>query len=262
MNPVSPAELTAARASTTLGELGAELESQHRLVMLGTMTAAIAHEINNALTPVITYCQLANAHPEDAELGRKALGRALLGAERAARIAGVVLDLARGTSLASGLEIERAEADLVAVARTVVDGLIRDPAKDGVQIAIEVMNVDRRAAIRPTALHQVLLNLVLNGVRAVSSGGVLAIRCIGHEPKLAIEIEDNGPGLPEDVRLNLFKPFTTGSRKDGGTGLGLLVVKTLVEDAGGTVQVRPAAERGTIFRIELPAALEHSAAAA
>lgn len=262
MNPVHPAEDTAARARATLGELGAELESQHRLVMLGTMTAAIAHEINNALTPVITYCQLASAHPEDTDLGRKALGRALLGAERAARIAGVVLDLARGTSLASGLETEHADADLVAVSRAVVDGLVRDPAKDGVRIAIEVTNIDRRAAIRPTALHQVLLNLVLNALRAVESGGAVTIRCIGGEQNLAIEIEDDGPGLPDDVRLNLFKPFATGSRREGGTGLGLMVVKTLVEDAGGTVQVRPGASRGTVFRVELPPVQDRAAAAA
>jgi two-component system, NtrC family, sensor kinase len=254
--PVHPAQAQAESARRAIDALGGEIESSHRLVMLGTMTAAIAHEINNALTPVITYCQLAKAHPEDVELQRKALDRAALGAERAARISGVVLDLARGTSMAGGLAEESAEADLVGVARAVVESLVRDPAKDGIAVRIESVGVERRAKIRPTALHQALLNLVLNGVRVLGSGGSLVIRCVDDRSTgwVGIDVEDSGPGIAPEVREKLFSAFASGFRAEGGTGLGLLVVRTLIEDAGGRISVGDAPGGGTVFHVELPAA--------
>ena len=210
----------------------------------------------SALTPVITDCQLAKAHPEDVELQRKALDRAALGAERAARISGVVLDLARGTSMAGGLAEESAEADLVGVARAVVESLVRDPAKDGIAVRIESVGVERRAKIRPTALHQALLNLVLNGVRALGSGGSLVIRCVDDRSTgwVGIDVEDSGPGIAPEVREKLFSAFASGFRAEGGTGLGLLVVRTLIEDAGGRISVGDAPGGGTVFHVELPAA--------
>jgi len=271
-----------------------ELARHHRLTTLGTMAATIAHEINNVLTPVGSYAQLALGRPGDEELTRKALLRARDGAERAARIASAVLGLA-------GDGDEPAVSDLAAVVSDTVGCLVRDPSRDGIDLATDVP-AGLTAGIEPGKLQQVLLNLMLNACRAMRSrGGRLAVMARaggegdgggdtrglagpveptagsrglrGGSGRVVIEVRDTGPGIPEAVRERLFEPFVTavidplrdaepsgrtGSGGSGGTGLGLCVCRQLIERAGGTIGVTtvaaPAEGHGTVFTIELPAA--------
>ncbi|MGQ0628847.1 MAG: sensor histidine kinase [Phycisphaerales bacterium] len=153
-----------------LADLERQLQHTQRLAALGTIAGLIAHEFNNLLTPVMTYAQLALENPGDQALATKALERAAAGSQRAAEIASAILgfsrddfDVPRGTSSAS--------ADVAAAVRGALSCLARDPVKDGIALDIAIEHPATgplRTAMRPVALQQVLLNLILNARRAMN----------------------------------------------------------------------------------------------
>jgi two-component system, NtrC family, sensor histidine kinase HydH len=103
----------------------------------------------------------------------------------------------------------------------------------------------------PEQLKQVLLNLVINAVEASPSGSEIRLRTLIRESGTAIEIEDNGSGIPEEAVDRIFDPFFTTKPK--GTGLGLAISSMIVSQHGGTLSFHANPRGGTTFRIELPA---------
>lgn len=237
------------------------LTHSHRLATLGTIAAIIAHEYNNLLTPIVSYAQLSLAKPDDHDLMRKAVEKALSGAERAAKISSSLLGFAREAD-------QRHAAPLRATVDEAVTCLARDPRKDNIELQVDVP--DLLVAISPLALEQVLVNLLLNARQALraTGGGRIAItgRVAGDLVKL--EVADNGPGIPPEIRARLFEPFVTrrhepdpqtGDRK--GTGLGLCICRDLLRQAGGTISVDSAPGKGARFDLTIPRADDLFAAA-
>jgi signal transduction histidine kinase len=231
-----------AKAEADLESLRKELDHTHQLATLGTLTAGIAHEINNILTPVLAYAQMAVGNPEDAALQAKALDRAIAGVESASRIIEAVLGFARADEATRPANISRViEASLACLGRA--------PERDGVSLTLEV-DPEAMVSIRPLALQQVMLNLVLNAVTALqgSRGELRIIVAPQEDGTTQIKVADNGPGIPDKVASTLFEPFVTsrprqggGGRpgEPGGSGLGLAICKRLIEDAGGSITVGP-----------------------
>jgi two-component system NtrC family sensor kinase len=104
----------------------------------------------------------------------------------------------------------------------------------------------------PGQLEQVLINLVTNAVHAVEGGGVVAIRTRGGPREVVIEVADSGPGVPEADRERIFEPFFTTKTDGKGTGLGLPIVRNIVEQHQGTIAVGAAAEGGACFVVTFP----------
>jgi signal transduction histidine kinase len=99
-------------------------------------------------------------------------------------------------------------------------------------------------------VRQAVLNVAVNAVQAMPRGGLLTVR-LRHEPRAAVvEVEDTGPGIPEEVRHRIFAPFFT--TKASGTGLGLAVVKRILDGHGGEVAVRCRPGAGTVFSLRFP----------
>ncbi len=102
-------------------------------------------------------------------------------------------------------------------------------------------------------LYRVISNLLRNAAEAGSDNVAVGVVQSAHAGgSLAIDIEDDGPGLPDAVRRNLFRPFTVGGRS-GGTGLGLAIARDLLRAHGGDIELRASGDAGTIFRLSLPA---------
>jgi signal transduction histidine kinase len=99
-------------------------------------------------------------------------------------------------------------------------------------------------------VRQAVLNVAVNAVQAMPRGGRITIRTRREGPAALLEIEDTGAGIPEEVRERIFEPFFT--TKASGTGLGLAVVRRIVEGHGGTVSVRSAPGAGTVFALRFP----------
>lgn len=239
-----------------------EVAHQHRLTLLGTLVGGIAHEINNVLTPALSYAQMALSRPEDAALAKKALERAAAGATTVAKITGTILEFAkdRRFHVEHGGVVKRC-CDIEQVVHEAIGCLVRPPARDGVRLEIEVTS-GVMAATDAILLQQVVVNLLSNAVRAMKGqGGTLTVRG-GQRHDLAwIEVSDTGPGVPREIAARLFTGVVSGGGEHphvprgtgGGHGLGLLISRMLVESDGGALVLMPH-DGGARFRIELPVA--------
>lgn len=266
-------------------ELEEALERQERLATVGTIAGLIAHEFNNILTPVLSYAQMAQANPDDRELVAKALKRAADGADRAGQIASAILGLVRRENSPGHAVLECTLGDALDRALAC---LARPLANDGIELQIEI---DRDAPIhaRPVAVEHVLLNLIINARNAMASrGGVLRIRSARNLPDLSPEaarswsggdewpkliharsvvvvmIDDSGPGIHPGRLTTLLNPNAAHSQSKHNTnisssferrghGLGMLVCKRLIEDAGGALAVESEVGRGTRVWVVWPA---------
>jgi len=246
------------QAEAELDALRGQLDHCQQLATLGTLTAGIAHEINNILTPVLAYAQLASSNPNDTGLRAKALDRAIAGVEAASRITEAVLGFARNDDAAEQVGIADAVGSSIAC-------LSRDPARDGVRVVVNVDN-DLHVQIRPLALQQVLLNLILNALSVLhGKPGELRIEAAQHpDGSTRIRVSDTGPGIPAEIAATLFDPFVTtrgparpSPTGHGGSGLGLAVCRRLVENNGGTIVLEPVTEdrQGASFLVSLPTAV-------
>jgi len=239
------------RVEAQLHQLQDGLTRSHRLATLGTMASIIAHEFNNILTPMISYCQMAEQSPEDVAMLRKAVAKSLAGAQKAASISSSMLGFAR-----DGDEADVAQLDVVL--DEVFNCMARPPEKDGIQCHIDIPE-DTYVAMSPTGAQQVLLNLVLNARQAMRrTGGHLSITARQAGDTVTLDISDTGPGIPQDLIPHVFKPFITRREAEPGqprgTGLGLAICSDLIERAGGEISIAKSDSDGTTFRIELPAA--------
>jgi len=233
-------------------QLRRQLTHSHRLATLGMIASIIAHEYNNILTPMMSYAQLALMHEDDPELMRKALQKTVDGSERAARISASLLGFARDD------DDDQPIANLPATIEQSFACLAREPEKDGIELTVDVPEIN--LAIRPLALQQVLVNLILNARKAMhSEGGRLHVSGELAEGVARIHLADTGPGIPEAIQDRLFEPFVTqpvrsGAGEPKGTGLGLCICRDLIQAAGGELTFDTQQGEGTTFHITLPLA--------
>lgn len=240
-----------------------EFEASNRLSTLGILTGAIAHEFSNILTPVLSYARAALERPDDRELTARALERAAKGVEQASRVANAVLRLA-----GSGVDQddEPALCDPAEAVQGALGCMGRRPEEDGVELRL-VLPPGLRLRIRRTDLEHVLLNLLLNSVRALKpSGGVLEITCRELAPATGstwntpgawaeLAVRDTGPGISRELMEQLFEPLLSRSSRlpnlQRGNGLGLVICRRLIEAAGGVIQAESEVGQGAVFRIQL-----------
>jgi len=265
MKPTAPADherQTMARRVIdrldTAGDQIARLDEQfahlHRLINLGTVSATVVHEFNNLLTPIVSYTQLALAHPDDAELRDKALRRVHDAGQRAARACESLLGFTRAAEPDAA-----AEADLAATVDEALACLGRDLAKDGIDLRVALP--DARVAMPAIRLQQVLVNLLLNARKAIGKRGG-RIRIAGRvdgPDRVTLTVADSGPGIPPAIRDRLFEPFVTHAIGDDadtqpGSGLGLALCRQLVLEAGGRIEAHCRPAEGATFELTLPLA--------
>ncbi len=240
------AELEAALGSAH--EAQSRLLAAERLAAVGQMVAMIVHDIRGPLTVVRSateeLAREAGSLPAD-EIRALASG-ALDESERIMRMCSELLDATRATqdrSERSPCEIDEWAADVLAtLAETAArDGILIETRLDsGVTLWVDVER-----------LRRALLNLLYNAFEAMPDGGVVRVETIREGDLVSLRVADSGPGIPESIRAQLFEPFVTAG-KVGGTGLGLAVVRKIVEDHGGSVSVEKAEGGGSLFELRLP----------
>lgn len=233
---------------------------QERLSMLGTLIAGVNHEIANALTVLTISDQLVAMRaseiladydlPEPVNAAVQALARHAEGAKRG------IDELTRiSRGLRTVYRTRPGERRDIAPRAPCETALLLAASRLPVKVEVEPQFADTRLVrANEGELVQVMLNLVLNAGDAMASQprGRLVVRTFDlGEDRVAIEVEDSGPGISPEVASRLFTPFTT--TKPHGSGLGLSVSRRLVESHGGTLTCESRPGSGATFRVELPA---------
>lgn len=226
-----------------------KLLQTEKMAAIGQLVSGIAHELNNPLTSIQGYAQLLLAKDSGPERSADAK-RIYQEAERAARIVKNLLLFARET---------RPEPRPVNLNEIVERTLaLRSYELKVENIAVEC-DLERPAPITladSNQIQQVLLNLIVNAEHAMQSArgsGRLRLRTRRVGPaRVALEVSDDGPGIPREIQSRIFDPFFTTKPVGIGTGLGLSLVYGIVHQHGGDISVDSEPGRGTTFLVELP----------
>lgn len=241
---------TDAQAPRRKSEAIEKLNQQHhqRLETIGTLTASIAHEFNNLLTPIMGYSMMAleKLPAEEEELYDDILE--IYNASRKAKnIISRLSDLSRKNSSHTFRPISI--DDLV---KKTLD--VATPAKPPkVQIQLDLNCWDQRISGNEIQINQLLLNLILNGFHAMEDrGGVLTIHTSFDDKTIQLLVQDTGCGIKEEILPRIFEPFFTTKETGKGTGLGLAITAQVVEDHQGSIAVESEAGKGTTTIVRLP----------
>jgi len=242
---------TLRQVQADLDRLRRYVDQSDRLATLGTLLGIVAHEFNNILTPVMSYCQLALADPDDAEMVRKALTKTVQGVEQAGRIASAVMGLARDEE---SVKAVAAEVDGSVDAALACMG--RELAADRIEVVRQHL-VGVAVAVEPVVLQHVLLNLILNARKSMlGRGGVLTIRGCSTWNTFTLEVMDTGIGMTRETLDRVFSSAnqTLPTLAADGNGFGVLTCLRFVRAAGGRIDADSSPGCGTTVRVTLPLA--------
>jgi signal transduction histidine kinase len=232
-------------------QLQSQLAHLQALANIGTVASMIAHEMNNILTPLTNYAQLALNNPADASLTRKALEKTIVNSGRAAKI----LESVR--ALANGEKQHKKNCRLTLIVEDIFTCMCRDFLKDKISVDIQIPE-DLTVWAVPVQMQQVLMNLILNGRDAMlPKGGRLTIRAEDSADGVCIEVTDTGCGIAPENSQRIFEPFFTtkklnSAKGQAGAGMGLAFCKHIVEAHDGDIAVTSRLGEGTSFTITLP----------
>ncbi|HTZ20945.1 MAG TPA: response regulator [Opitutaceae bacterium] len=249
------------------------LEKQYlraqRLESLGALAGGIAHDLNNALAPILMSAELLQQKATDAATRR--MCDILIGsAQHGAALVKQVLTFARGAD--GGRAELQPKLTICDVAR-----LLRETLPRSIAIEADVPNDLWSIRGDATQLHQVLVNLCVNARDAMPDGGRLTMRATNVAvdealargspgartgPHVLITVADTGTGIPPEILGRIFDPFFTTKEPGRGTGLGLATVLAIVKSHQGFLQINSELQRGTEFKIYFPALVAAAAATA
>ncbi|MBI2276509.1 MAG: sensor histidine kinase [Dechloromonas sp.] len=229
-----------------------------KLATLGQMSAGISHELNQPLAALQTFADNASALLARGRYEEVAENLQMISelVDRTGRIVRQLKTFARK---------EAPTPQPVTVASAIEHALmIVEPRRreTAARIAVAPFAHDLLLIAEAGRLEQVLVNLLRNGLDAMAGQPepLLEIDAHGMGDRVAIEIRDHGPGLPDEVRHHLFEPFYTTKPAGEGLGLGLAISLTIVESYGGTLRAHNAPDGGAVFVLTLPAAGDAHAA--
>jgi signal transduction histidine kinase len=225
-----------------------QLVQSAKLATIGKVTAGIAHEINNPLNNIyLTAEVLLEDLPNMEQDDRMEMVHDILNqAERAREVVHHLLAFSRSRQTAILENIDLAE--LIKQTLKFLKNQIRIS-----QVAVQGEYPEKQILVGGNAnqLQQVFVNIILNAIQAMGAGGLLSIKVdFWDEETAQVKISDTGPGIPDDVKKRIFDPFFT--TKSDGTGLGLSVSNSIIEDHNGKIILESEKGKGTTFNIILP----------
>ncbi len=219
---------------------------QERLAVLGEVAAVMAHELNNPLAAISMYNQmLADELVSAPELleSSEVIQRNVETCKRTIRD---LLDYATDTTP------EVVSADIGALLEDV--SIFLRPLRERVSVSLELDAPDEPVEVvgDEVQIRQIFVNLIVNAIQAIGpKGGVVRVAVAVEDGAVTVEIADDGPGIPPDVRAQIFRPFFTTKPRGEGTGLGLPTSRRIAEMQGGRLELTRTDEHGTVFSVRL-----------
>ena len=242
-----------ARDMTETKKLEQQIRNSEKLASVGKLAAGVAHEINNPLGGILNCLYNMRKGTLSPTRQEEYLASMEDGLRRVQRIVRQLLDFSQQHNP------ELALADMNQVVNRVL--LLTDHLFVPHQVRLETelapdlpeIMIDRHM------MEQVLMNLVLNAIQAMRSGGVLTISTVVEESHCLVRVRDSGCGISSSVLPRIFDPFFTTKNEGEGTGLGLSVSLGIVERHGGRIMVESEVGKGTTFTVSIPLSTERYA---
>lgn len=240
------------------------LLQSEKMASVGQLVSGVAHELNNPLTGVMGFAQLLLTRSDLDEIARNQINTIYGEAERAAKIVQNLLSFARRRKPSKEM------ADINALVQRVLELRSYDFSARGIGLDMTLDTRMQNVWADPDQVQQVLFNVIKNAEQAMldaNGGGTLTVTTRGLEDGVRISVADNGPGIPPDIARRIFDPFFTTKDAGEGTGLGLTICYSIIDEHGGRIwtenlpatPLRPEGA-GTIFHIELPVGSEEKRA--
>jgi signal transduction histidine kinase len=231
------------RASERL-RLKEQLNRAEKLSALGEMAAGISHEIRNPLGIIRSSAELLKK-----KIAKTDPSNSLpdIIVEEAMRLNGIITDF---INFARPRSPNLKPCRLEEVVEKTVSYLAPQAEEKGFTIRRSFQHPLPETLADSSLLHQSLLNILINALQASPEKGIVEVGLRAEKERLILQIDDEGPGIPEELRDKIWDPFFT--TKDKGTGLGLGIVKNIIESHGGSIRITPRQTRGTRVIVELP----------
>lgn len=238
------------RVERELLEAQRGLARSNRLAAVGEMSAAVVHELSQPLAALRMFVAGTRKFLEK--------GDAATAAENLDEIDSLQLRMASLTQelkrFARPGESRIEKVDLRDSVRA-AEKLVRPRFDEtGVALLLDLPDEPLEAETAPLRVEQILVNLLRNGADAAASeeAGIVSLKAKRQDAQLLVQVADNGPGIPEDLRERIFDPFFSTKTSSGGMGLGLAISMRLAEDLGGGLSVRANVPKGALFELKLP----------
>jgi two-component system NtrC family sensor kinase len=234
------------RAAEEHVRLQEQLRHADRLATIGQLAAGVAHELNEPLANILGFAQLAAQDDTLPEQAARDLGKIINAAMHGREIVKKLLIFSRQ------MPTQMRSLDLNQVVTESLYFLESRCAREGIELVRELAPELPPVSADPAQIQQVLVNLAVNAIQAMSGAGRLTISTAGGGEGVVLRVADTGSGMSEVVRQQAFVPFFTTKDVGQGTGLGLAVVHGIVIAHGGTITVESREGEGSVFTVTLP----------
>ena len=230
-------------------------QSAARASYVGLLASGLAHEIRNPLNAMSMNLQMLEEELQSQPELQQAEYEELLDSTKSEikRLESLVNNF---LSYARPARPRFEARDLNAVVEDVLRFLEADFRQSNVELRTDLQPLLPTVELDETQFKQALMNLLVNARQVLGDGGCVTVRTrAGQHGEMVLEVEDNGPGIPAEMRDRIFEVFY--SSRGGGTGLGLPIARQVIERHGGSIETRGRVGQGTTFRIRLPRRHEH-----
>jgi two-component system NtrC family sensor kinase len=237
-------DVTAAR------ELHSRMIQSEKMAAVGLLAGNIAHELNNPLTGIRSLAQVLLAEVPETGTLKEDVGEIERASARSQKIIENLLDFSRGDTEQKQSMISLNE--IVNRTLPMLKTAMREHRSE-----VELAETDAKVRVEPHLMQQVVFNLVNNACQAMKEQGTITIETEVEKDEaekgwFTLHVSDTGPGIPEEILETIFEPFFTTKEKGEGTGLGLSMSRSVVENFGGTISVKTTLGEGSRFTVRLP----------
>lgn len=227
-------------------KLEGQIQQNEKMISLGRLASGIAHDVNNPLSGVLAFTQLAmqEADPNSQIFGDlKEIEQAAL---RCKKIVEDVLQFTRPSP-----HNERNWVNLEEMIRRMLPSIEILWKEFPYQLSLDFQKISS-VKICESRFEQVFANILTNAFQSLSAGGEVKVRSGEKNGTVFIEVEDSGEGISKENLKRIFDPYFTTRRDQGGTGLGLPICYQIVREHGGRIEVTSVLKKGSVFRISIP----------
>jgi two-component system NtrC family sensor kinase len=236
-----------------------QLVQAEKMSAIGQLIAGVAHDLNNPLASVVGFAEFLSERPEVPATLREPV---TIIREEAERASGIVKNL---LSFVRKQEGQRRPTALPPILDATLALLRNEFLATGVEPRLEIEPDLPLPLVDPSQIQQVFVNLIHNAIQAIAATGrpgTVVLRARRWRDGVALDVIDDGPGMPEALAAHAFEPFFTTKPEGKGTGLGLSISQGIVTEHGGRITLETVEDRGSAFTVYLPAGDEASPAAA